>query len=232
MIEGIDTSHWEGIINWTNVWSKGYRFSYHKASEGIGYTDPDYKFDITSAKTNNFIVGSYHFFRCKDDTLKQAALFLKTIAGFPMDLPPVVDVEESTIGYGWKNYQTAIKLFLDTVEKSTGRKPMIYTSKNFWSYTNNPSWAKDYPLWVAHYSAAITAPLLPVGWDKWTMWQYSEAGKDIVNPFDGVDLDRFNGSYDDLLKFCGKVIVPPVTPDYTDSEKLQILWGAHPELHK
>lgn len=228
MIKGIDTSHWEGIINWGNVWSMDYRFCFHKATEGIGYTDPDYKFDIVSAKANGFLVGSYHFFRCQYDTLKQAALFLNTIKGMPMDLPPVVDIEESVIGYGWKNYQTAIKLFLDTIEGATGKKPIIYTSKNFWQYTGYPTWANQYPLWVAHYSTAITAPLMPVGWDKWTFWQWSEAGKNIVNPFDGVDLNYFNGNYDDLLKFCNK---EPVVIELTDKQKLDILWADYQETH-
>jgi lysozyme len=230
MIEGIDTSHWEGEIDWQNVLKLGYKFSYHKATEGLHYIDPDYEKDIESAHSAGLLTGSYHFFRCAHDTLKQAQLFLKTIEGRPMVLPPVVDIEEDKIGYGWKNYQTAIKLFLDTVEKTTGRKPVIYTSKNYWNYTNNPAWAKDYPLWVAHYSTSITAPLLPVGWMNWTFWQYSEAGKNVVNPFDGVDLNHFNGSYDDLLKFCGQVTAP-VIPELSDHDMVKLLWADHPLLH-
>jgi hypothetical protein len=53
------------------------------------------------------------------------------------------------------------------------------------------------------------------------MWQYSEAGKDIVNPYDGVDLNYFNGEWSDLLKFCGMApepLEPPVVPPVTGVE--------------
>jgi lysozyme len=220
MINGCDTSHWEGEINWANMLSKGFRFNYSKATEGLYYTDPDYKKDIQAAKAAGLLVGSYHFFRAKDDTLKQINRFCDTIAGMPMDLPPVLDVEEASPACGWANYQTAIRLALQTIEQRTGRKPMVYTSKNFWNYTNNPKWAGEYPLWVAHYTTG-GIPLLPTGWSTWTMWQYSEAGKDIVNPYDGVDLNYFNGEWSDLLKFCGMApepLEPPVVPPVTGVE--------------
>lgn len=229
-VEGIDTSHWESTILWDKV-AASKKFVWCKATESYTYKDPDYKADIQAAKAAGMLVGSYHFFRWAGDTIKQTNFFLDTIQGMPMDLPPVIDIEENNIGYGWKNYQTAIKLCLDMIEVKTGRKPIIYTSKNFWQYTGNPVWSKDYPLWVAHYSTAITAPLLPVGWDHWTFWQYSEAGKIDGIPYDGVDLNRFNGSYLDLLAFCKIETIPPVVTEPTDSEKLKRLWDAHPELH-
>jgi GH25 family lysozyme M1 (1,4-beta-N-acetylmuramidase) len=92
---------------------------------------------------------------------------------------------------------------------------MVYTSKNFWNYTNNPKWAGEYPLWVAHYTTG-GIPLLPTGWTTWTMWQYSEAGKDIVNPYDGVDLNYYNGEWSDLLKFCGMAPEPLEPPAQTE----------------
>jgi lysozyme len=133
-----------------------------------------------------------------------------------MDLPPVLDVEEEKPACGWRNYQTAIQLALQTIELRTGRKPMIYTNKYYWSFTNHPTWAKDYPLWVASYIIAAQ-PVMPVGWSTWNFWQYSEAGKNIVNPYDGVDLNLYNGEMNDLLKFCGHepdvpVVVAPVEP--------------------
>ena len=150
------------------------------------------------------------------DSLQQAKVFLNAIKGMPMDLPPVVDIEEDVIVYGWKNYQSAIKLFLDTVEGETGRKPMIYTSAYYWSFTNYPAWSGNYPLWVANYG--VTKPAVPKSWKTWTFWQYSEAGKITGIPYDGVDLDYFNGTYEDLLKFCNITAPPPVVelPEVVD----------------
>ena len=46
-------------------------------------------------------------------------------------------------------------------------------------------------------------PSLPRGWFKWTFWQYSEKGR--VNGINAkVDLNVFNGTLEDLYKFCGR----------------------------
>lgn len=228
-VEGIDTSHWESVIQWEKV-AANKKFVWCKATESYTYKDPEYKADIQAAKAAGMLVGSYHFFRWAGDTLRQTHLFLDTIKGMPMDLPPMLDVEEEKIGYGWRNYQTALKLCLDTIEGETGRKPIIYTSSYYWGFTNNPAWSKDYPLCVANYG--VTKPFLPSAWNTWTFWQYSKAGKIDGIPYDGVDLDQFNGSYLDLLAFCKIATIPPVIPEFTDAEKLQLLWDDHPLLHK
>lgn len=226
MIEGIDTSHWESLIRWQNV-AVTKRFVWCKATESYTYSDPDYKSDIQAAKAAGMLAGSFHFFRWAGDTIRQTNLFLNTIKDMPMDLPPMLDVEEEKIGYGWRNYQTALKLCLDMIEKATARIPIIYTSANFWQYTGYPSWASRYPLFVANYG--VDKPLLPKGWTDWTFWQYSASGRVDGIPYESVDLDRFNGSYDDLLRFCK---ISPVIPEYTLEEKVNLLWNDHPLLHK
>jgi hypothetical protein len=61
---------------------------------------------------------------------------------------------------------------------------------------------------VANYG--VTKPAVPKSWKTWSFWQYSEAGKITGIPYDGVDLDYFNGTYEDLLKFCNISAPPPV----------------------
>ena len=209
-VNGIDTSHWESDIDWTKV-AQTQKFVFCKATEGLYYKDPDFKKDIQAFHDNGMLVAPYHFFRSGYDTLRQINFFLETIAGMPMDMPPVIDIEENKVVYGWANYQSAIKLALQTIEAATGKRPIIYTNKYYWGFTGNPVWAKDYPLWVANYGTMLQ-PTLPVGWDKWTFWQYSEAGRIDGVPYDGVDLNYFNGTYDDLLKFCGKEVTEPTEP--------------------
>ncbi len=71
-----------------------------------------------------------------------------------------------------------------------------------------PTWARDYPLWLAQYPNSYvegSQPYLPRGWFKWTFWQYSEKGR--VNGINAkVDLNVFNGSLEDLYKFAGAEI--------------------------
>jgi len=69
-------------------------------------------------------------------------------------------------------------------------------------------WVKDYPLWLAHYPGQYIPgidPVLPRGWFKWTLWQYSKKGR--VNGVNAnVDLDVFNGSLEELYQFAGSQI--------------------------
>jgi lysozyme len=51
-----------------------------------------------------------------------------------------------------------------------------------------------YPLWVAHYGVAD--PSIPAGWERWTFWQHSDAGR--VAGIGGMDVNWFAGGWDDL----------------------------------
>lgn len=102
------------------------------------------------------------------------------------------------------------------------RKPVIYTYPYFASQ-HQPLLADSgvwqYPLCYASYKSegqklvawyppkeGKTSPLhkLPAPWKDWTLWQYSGNFGTKV-PGVGPDCDRqlFNGTYEDLLRFCG-----------------------------
>jgi len=87
--------------------------------------------------------------------------------------------------------------WLETVESRLGATPIVYLSPSFANeiLLNLPRSAR-YPVWLAHYTNAA-APHVAKPWDTWTFWQYNGSGTapGITVP---VDLDRFNGSLDDL----------------------------------
>jgi lysozyme len=78
---------------------------------------------------------------------------------------------------------------------------------------------KNTSLWVAAYSVAT--PTIPLNiWTTWTLWQYSDSG--AVAGFTGaVDLDRFNGSDANLLKWIGPSTAPAPTPAPTPTPEPQ-----------
>lgn len=150
---------------------------------------------VAQCKAAGIRYGLYHFLT-PNGIAEQAALFnsqWEKCGG--ADLAPIVDVEvdiqKSYNGsVGQQVWQNHIKTFLDLVAAGTGKTPMIYTNKNYWGFTyarNNllqlvpPAWTADYPLWVAQYPYQPdqqTEPLvLPGGWNKWAIWQYSDAGR-------------------------------------------------------
>jgi hypothetical protein len=69
-------------------------------------------------------------------------------------------------------------------------------------------------LWLAQYTTG--EPTWPSGtYPLWTLWQYSESGN--VNGISGsVDLDRFNGPEEDLLKWISPA-VPEMPTEVADA---------------
>jgi LysM repeat protein len=194
-----------------------------KATEADHYQDPTFDDNWFGAKPAGLLRGAYHFFRCNVDPKKQADYFISYVKSFQdnSELPPALDLE-TTDGQKKDKITPAVKIWLDRVEAAFGRKPMIYSSYSFLQDNFSeagggpPSWAKDYPLWLAmypyHYVDGMS-PSLPRGWFKWTFWQYSKTGK--VNGINAdVDMDLFNGTLQDLYQFAGVSLTPdqPQTP--------------------
>jgi hypothetical protein len=112
--------------------------------------------------------------------------------------------------------KTQLKIFLDRIEQVTGRKPIIYTGAWWWNATRwggAVEWAHEYDLWIANYTAAA-APVIPLDWDDWTFWQYSSQGdgKQYGATSQNIDLNRFNGSYTDLLAYADADTIPTPPP--------------------
>lgn len=189
---GIDVSKWQGEIDWQKVVAVGYKFSLIKASEGQT-TDPRFFANWQGAKAAGILRGAYTFFRSDVSVDLQAKYFLNLLKDDAGELAPVLDVERDDAGLSNQAFTQAIKKWLDIVEQATGKKPIIYTSHYRWKeLTESPSWASQYPLWVAHYTVA-PKPLLPTGWTDYYLWQYTDKGN--ISGIDGnVDLNRVGGA--------------------------------------
>jgi lysozyme len=172
------------------------KFAIVKATEGQTSVDPQFKNNWQNLKAAGLLRGAYHFFDAGVDGAAQAHHFLQTAPLAAGDLPPVIDVEAAARA-GNATILQEVQIWLNSVEQALNRLPMIYTTASFWNSHLNHSFG-HYPLWVAEYGAAV--PKIPAGWSNWQFWQYSQSGK--VNGVTGsVDMDYFNGSYDDLLAF-------------------------------
>ncbi|MBI2759598.1 MAG: LysM peptidoglycan-binding domain-containing protein [Chloroflexi bacterium] len=219
-VPGIDVSYWNSGIDWPKVRATGQRFVMIKATEGETYTDPTFNDHWIGAKPAGLLRGAYCFFHPNMDPKKQAARFISVVKAVNDngELPHALDLEVPE-GASKDKIIANAKIWLDQVEQAFGRKPFIYSSVSFLEANFSelgggpPAWAKDYPLWLAWYPNQYTPgmnPLLPRGWFKWTIWQYSDKGN--VNGINAkVDMDLFNGTLDDLYKFAGAQ-APAQTP--------------------
>jgi GH25 family lysozyme M1 (1,4-beta-N-acetylmuramidase) len=203
MIPGIDVSHWQREIDWSEVKRSGVKFAFLKATEFPDkrtslFVDGEMRKNIEGASANGIFWGAYHFFRTHIDPVIQAKVYCETVGDFD-SLPPVLDLEVAGSKGERLNYK--VRKFLDEAEKITNKRPIIYSSGGFWrSYLANEKrshtdWARAYPLWVAQYTTLWPTPLYP--WAGWEFWQYTDKGK-IPGVITHVDLNWFNGSIEEL----------------------------------
>lgn len=194
---GIDVSHHSGKVNWETVKKQGYRFAYVKSSEGVDDPDPMFEAHWKELREGNMPHGAYHFYVTEDDPVEQAKFFASRLEDDPGTLPPAVDVE--LLGHNTnKNDMTeTLLVFLQTFEKETGIKAMIYTSSNFWDAHYSPEFS-DYPLWMAEYGVHV--PKVPFGWKNWLIWQRKE-NKSVKGVEKNVDINLLHPDVDfDSLK--------------------------------
>jgi len=189
IVQGIDVSHFQGIVNWQQVAQAGMAFAFAKATDGITYTDPDLATNWAGIQAAGLLRGAYHFFEPNDDATAQAQHFLTTVKLVPGDLPPVLDVE-ITGGVSNEQIWSGVSTWLQIVEQATGRQPILYTAPGFWNAHQPDLTLTSYPLWLADYAIQ---PKLPTGWSSWLLWQHSQSGT-VAGVTGSVDLDQFSGT--------------------------------------
>jgi|HubBroStandDraft_1064217.scaffolds.fasta_scaffold25997_3 lysozyme len=202
MIAGIDVSHYNGSVDCGQMAAGGVVFAYIKASEGRFTKDALYANNYAGLKQNQIVRGAYHFFYPQLDAQAQASNFLSVVTQLTAgDLPPVLDVELSG-GQSPSNIAAAMQQWLDNVQQSLGRTPIIYTSASFWNTSLGGTAAfAGYPLWVAEYTSN-PSPNVPAGFSNYVFWQYSQSGS-VPGITGNVDMDWFQGSPADLNQLAG-----------------------------
>lgn len=189
-VRGIDVSHHQGVIDWSEVAADDVRFAYLKASEGADYIDPRFTTNRRAAQAAGVQTGAYHFFTLCRSGADQARHFL-AVSGpaRATDLPPVVDLEfggNCAIRPDATTLQRELAVFVAIVEGDTGRRVVIYATDDFKAaygaiLPDRPPWVRS----LFHPPAAAT----------WYLWQYHNAGH--IRGIDGrIDLDVYCGDLD------------------------------------
>ena len=190
-IHGIDVSKYQDMVAWEEVKAMKVKaiqlgFTFIKATEGIGNTDPQFGRNWKKARANGMTCGAYHFFIGSKDGRMQAENFIDKVELEPGDLPPVLDLEQLN-GSTTVELKKEAKRWLETVENYYKTKPIIYTNVDF--YNRNLGNEFDaYLLWVAHYYQP-GQPRINRGW---TFWQHSQEGR-VNGILSKVDFNVFNG---------------------------------------
>ena len=214
----IDVSSWQTGIN---VTTSGAQIVVAKATEGIGYVNPDCDRVVQDALGAGQGVGVYHFAHTENNAVAEANYFIDNTRGYiGKGIVPILDWEPSAPwDTGWA------LTWLRTVEAAWGTKPIIYMNQSTEnSYDWSPLVAGDYGLWIAAYTLGYTPiygfnppaaqPTL-YHWPFAVAWQYTSTG--YVGDWGGaLDLSVVYGDLDTWYAYAGSgQVAPTPTPQPT-----------------
>lgn len=200
-VHGIDVSHHQGEIDWeavkaTDKQEYPIRFVFMKATEGGDHKDRLFVDNFRQAREVGLVRGAYHFYNPNTDPIRQADFFISQVKLETGDLAPVLDIERKPRNKA--QLQADLVKFLNRLEQHYGVKPIIYTSYKYrLHYLDTPE-LSSYPLWIAHYYVDALSYDGP-----WQFWQHTDYGT-VPGIEENVDLNVFNGSWNDLLRYTLK----------------------------
>ena len=194
-VHGIDVSRYQGEIDWRRARAAGIAFAYIKATEGGDFLDPKFAENRQGARRAGMRWGAYHYFYFCRPAEDQARWFIRNVPRDARALPHVLDLE-------WNHRSPTCRLrppgatvraearrFLAILERHYGRRPIIYTTPDFYRDTGigdlggTEFWLRS----VAGHPGEIYPG------KRWTFWQYTGTG--VVPGVEGpVDINAFAGT--------------------------------------
>lgn len=193
----IDISHYNTINSFSDVRTSGIVGVIHKATQGVSSTDTQYATRRSQALSAGLWWGAYHF-GTNDDGVAQAQHFLSVVNPGPQDLL-ALDFEQNA------SSQMTIEQaeqFVTEVFNQTGRYPGFYSDSLAGSMLGNEVNATLAKCWLWRAEYGSSSPSVPVTWNTWTMWQYTESGS-VTGVSGNCDRDTFNGGLDSLTRLWG-----------------------------
>jgi GH25 family lysozyme M1 (1,4-beta-N-acetylmuramidase) len=186
MLKGIDISHWQGQPDFDKVKDQ-INFVIIKATEGVGYTDPELTRNQSEIRRVGLGLGYYHFARPEYNSAEAEADYFTSKINIQEGEVVVLDYESNWTGDPVK-WSLA---FLKRVEENlNGIKPFIYMNKGL---KKRHDWSSvvlgGYGLWLADYEGSGTS----TPWAFTAITQTSDSGKIDGVPSNTVDLDVFYG---------------------------------------
>ena len=231
LAEGIDVSAFQPVVDWTQIAAAGKTFAFIKATEGVTYTAPTFAAHWAGAE-GKVRRGAYHFFRSSSAGEAQIQHFFDVVRtaeaqNGKAELPPVLDVEwqrssDPLGGLTRDAFADEVAAAVRELAALSGRRPIVYTSPNFWGLLPERGIEPIADLWVARFD--VDKPGITGRWDKWTFWQYSAKGSVPGYGVPGhADVNRFCGSEADLRAYAGGAAAPagPPTVDLSTTLGLQ-----------
>ena len=200
MMNGIDVSKFQGVIDWNKVKASGVDFVIIRAGYGRYTSQKDVKFEenYTGAKAAGLNVGAYWYSYADsiEDVKQEAAACIQVLSGKKFEMPIYFDLEEKAQFQRGKTFcGELVKTFCNALENA-GYFAGLYISRSPLQ-THIPEDVRTrYALWVAEYNARLNYSGA-VG-----IWQKSDSGR-VAGISGDVDLDECYIDYPKIIKNGG-----------------------------
>jgi lysozyme len=204
-IHGIDVSKFQGEIDWSEVRRSGVKFAWIKATEGANYVDPKFWDNWRQAQEAGVPRGAYLFNYWCRPWQDEMAWFEATVPVDPTALPPVLDAEATPTSKTCRRTldpaQTVddMRQMLAEMQRHFGRRPVVYTTVDFYRSILRPAALAEYPIWVR---STKYHPAVKYGARPWHFWQYESDGH-VPGIQAKVDRNAFFGNADQWEAFLG-----------------------------
>ena len=210
-IHGIDVSKFQGDIDWSKVADSGVKFAWIKATEGGDRADARFQANWTGAKQAGIPRGAYHFVYWCRPPMEEMAFFEQNAPVEDDALPPVLDVEATPTSPTCHRRLTQegaiadMQVMLNEMERHYGKRPIIYTTLDFYQAILSDGAFMDYPIWVR---STKHHPAVKYGPRAWHIWQYQSDAR-IPGIGGKVDRDAFHGTREQWEAFLRDPKVRP-----------------------
>ena len=194
-VHGLDVARFQGTISWFNVRDAGIKFAYIKATEGGDLLDPQFRENWRETRRVGIRRGAYHFYYFCRPAEDQARWFIRNVPRDGQALPHVLDMEWNpfsptcTLRPDGAVVRAEARKFLDMLEAHYGKRPIIYTTPDFYDQTGIGQ-IKGTEFWLR--SVADSVSNVYPG-QSWRIWQYTGTGL-VPGVIGEVDINVFNGT--------------------------------------
>ena len=194
-VHGTDVSKYVKSVDWHAARQAGIAFAFIKATEGGDRVDEYFAENWRATKAAGIPRSAYHFFYFCRPANEQAEWFIRNVPRDPAAMPHVLDMEWNPLSPTCRKrpnpavVRAEMRVFLDMLTRHYGRKPIIYTSIDFFD-DNGLRHFQGYDWWLRSVSAH---PDDRYGSHPFRFWQYTGTGE-VPGIAGEADINVFNGS--------------------------------------
>ena len=207
---GLDISHHQDAnLDLAQCAREGIEFVFLKATEGVGFQDPEFAANLREARAAGMLVAAYHYVRSSSPAAAQADNVASVVL---REVPIILDVEENSGTVG------LTRELVERLEQRGYRVPLLYLPRWYWTRIGSPSLAGLPPLWSSRYPDTVVGSIadewadVPAGY--WTGYgdlpvavlQFTSSAR--IAGHQPIDANAFNGTRGELAALLGYADIP------------------------